>query len=161
MSLFELFHSYFNLDIETGYLTRKFTIGGKQKGGRAGTTHHSGYRIVKIKGKCYAEHRLIWFMHYGYWPFEIDHINLDKSDNRISNLREVTKSQNAWNIKLSSRNSTGTKGLSEVGDAYWRAKISFNGEAHIRHFPKTLKGKKEAISWLKQKRKQLHGEYAR
>lgn len=59
-----------------------------------------GYREIKFKGKTYKEHRLIWLIHYGVLPpkgYDIDHINHDRSDNRIHNLRLATRSQNCMN----------------------------------------------------------------
>ena len=65
-----------------------------------------GYRVGSLKGKRYYEHRLIWLYHYGEWPKDqIDHINGDRSDNRIENLRECAHQQNSFNRK-SDRGST-------------------------------------------------------
>lgn len=60
-----------------------------------------GYRHVKIAGKDYLEHRLAWFYFYGSWPSgHIDHRNGIKTDNRITNLRAATRSQNMQNQRL-------------------------------------------------------------
>lgn len=64
---------------------------------RIGADHGNGYRRTKFEGKIVFEHRLIWFLHHGYWPKEIDHINRIRDDNRIENLRDVTCSQNNLN----------------------------------------------------------------
>jgi hypothetical protein len=67
---------------------------------RAGTLCPTGYRQVKIQGKKYLEHRLIWYLIKGVWPaLEIDHINRKRDDNRIENLREVNHKQNCKNRK--------------------------------------------------------------
>ena len=58
-----------------------------------------GYRKTIVKGISYGVHRLIWKWHHGTEPSLIDHINGDRSDNRIENLREATARQNAWNRK--------------------------------------------------------------
>ena len=67
-------------------------------GKHAGTAHNRGYRAIVIDGVKYAEHRLAWFYVYGEFPKEqLDHINRNRTDNRITNLREATRSQNMAN----------------------------------------------------------------
>lgn len=67
-------------------------------GTRAGYDTDTGYRIVTFKGKKIPEHRLIWCLVYGAFPkHEIDHINQIRDDNRLANLREVTRSENMRN----------------------------------------------------------------
>mgnify|MGYP003125216300 FL=1 len=62
--------------------------------------------------KHYLSHRLIWLHYYGYWPKdEIDHINHDPTDNRIINLREVSRSENQKNMKLGKNSTTGHTGV--------------------------------------------------
>lgn len=70
----------------------------------------NGYIYVSIKGKKYAAHRLAWFYFHGRWPKEdIDHINGNPSDNRIINLREATRKQNAHNRRLGKNNTSGMR----------------------------------------------------
>ena len=71
-----------------------------------------GYKTLGFFGKKYYQHQIIFLMHHGYFPECIDHINQNKTDNRIENLRDVTISQNSQNSKLSKRNVTGIKGIS-------------------------------------------------
>lgn len=83
-----------NLDYnkDTGVFTRIST------GRIAGTDTDNGYRKIGINNKRVYAHRLAWLMHYGYEPKgEIDHINRDRSDNRIANLRDVSASINQRN----------------------------------------------------------------
>lgn len=65
-----------------------------------GTTKQ-GYKLVQFRIHYqqykYLAHHVAWFFTYGYWPSEIDHINHDRADNRIGNLREVSRSENLRN----------------------------------------------------------------
>ena len=70
-----------------------------------------GYLIVKINKRCFKAHRVAWFLYYGEWPkIVIDHINGDRKDNRIENLRDVTHQENCLN-RVSHRE----KGVQNVG----------------------------------------------
>ncbi len=66
-------------------------------GQKAGCTNKAGYRVVKYQDIQYKIHRLVYAYHTGNWPKVIDHINGDRSDNRIENLREVTHVVNSQN----------------------------------------------------------------
>lgn len=73
----------------------------------------SPYSQVKIQGKAHSTHRIIWLMVYGHIPkgMEIDHINGTKKDNRLSNLRLSTPSENKRNRAQYACNTTGFKGV--------------------------------------------------
>lgn len=111
-----------------GKLLRKITRYGKSKGQEAGAFDKQGYRYVRVNDKCYRTHRIIFWMHHGHMPQQLDHINLDKSDNRIENLRECTTKQNAANRKP--RSKTGFKGVSLSNKGYqrYRAQIKPDGK---------------------------------
>jgi len=74
------------------------------------TSHHR-YIRMKVDGKVYPLHRLIFLYHHGYLPKITDHANNDRSDNRIENLREVTQQQNCLNRKIHKNNKSGVKNV--------------------------------------------------
>lgn len=71
----------------------------------------SGYMFVKIRGVLYQLHRIVFALHHGYLPNEVDHIDGNPLNNKIENLREASRSQNLANTKLSKANTTGVKGV--------------------------------------------------
>ena len=88
-----------NYNPETGDLTWKVARGnGSVKAGTvAGHINRGRYVHIRTGGRTYLAHRLAWFLYHGEQPDVIDHINRDKADNRITNLRSVTTSQNLLN----------------------------------------------------------------
>jgi len=100
----------------------------KNNGKRAGCEHSSGYRMIGLLGKKYKEHRIIWMYVYGNYPtLDIDHINRVKNDNRISNLRLLSESDNAQNMVKAQRHSkTGILGVSPSKNKY-QASITAKG----------------------------------
>ncbi|WP_025120640.1 MULTISPECIES: HNH endonuclease signature motif containing protein [unclassified Serratia (in: enterobacteria)] len=82
-------------------------------GRKAGTKHPDGYQQVKLDNVIYLKHRLIWVLFNGEISAEkqIDHINHHRSDNRIENLRLVTKQENLRNCAKGRNNSSGTTGV--------------------------------------------------
>lgn len=87
------------------------------------TRLRSGYarRYVYIDSRSYPIHRIIWLYVYGVWPrHEIDHRDGDGLNNRLSNLREATRTQNCTNIPQRQGTVTGYKGVQRNGDRwYW------------------------------------------
>lgn len=80
----------------------------------AGWKDELGYVYVRVNGKLIPAHRMIWEMHYGKIPegMEIDHINHITDDNRIENLRLVTRKDNCKNVSMSKSNKSGVVGVS-------------------------------------------------
>ena len=96
----------------------------------AGNSHHTGYSFIKINGRMYAAHRLAWLYVYGEFPEnQVDHINHDRFDNRISNLRDVTHKENALNQKTRKTNTSGVTGVSwSKQHKKWMARVMSNGK---------------------------------
>lgn len=120
-------------DPETGIFTRLTTCGGVFRGSLAGYVHGpTGYIMIKVDGKGYRAHRLAWMYMYGVMPKEfIDHVDRCRSNNRIANLRDVTRKQNNENTGLRKDNKSGFVGVS------WFAQV--NGfMAGIRHNGKRI-----------------------
>ncbi len=102
-------------------------------GDEAGTQNASGYVFICVGGVRYKAHRLAWFYHYGEWPSDetpqIDHINGNRADNRIANLRLVTDEQNSRNQKVRSTNTSGRTGVQfHKPRGKWMAVIRNNGK---------------------------------
>ena len=99
-------------DALTGTFTRLTSAGGKQVGSVAGTVDAYGYLVITLNKKIYKAHRLAWMYTYGAWPSgDIDHINQDKQDNRIENLRVSTPAQNKLNISSYTNSSSDKLGV--------------------------------------------------
>ena len=96
----------------------------------AGCQTANGYRQIWFDGKQHMEHRVAWFLHYGEWPDRhVDHINGNRSDNRIANLRLATNSENLCNRRKPRNNTSGYKGVSYVKRyGAYQATIRFDGK---------------------------------
>ncbi|QIG65918.1 HNH endonuclease [Ochrobactrum phage vB_OspM_OC] len=101
----------------------------KFAGKKISTVNGSGYITVKIFDKRYICHRLIWFLVTGEWPDVIDHINGIRTDNRWSNLRNVSGLENNKNMKTFSNNTSGHRGISKSRNK-WKVEISSDGVKH-------------------------------
>jgi hypothetical protein len=93
--------------------------------------------VGNIFGLRLPAHRVVWAIHRGVWPDgEIDHINGDRADNRISNLRDVTRSENARNAAKPRTNRSGVVGVNwRTSKGKWRAYISEGDRTtHLGYF---------------------------
>ena len=100
MLTIERIRHVFTYDKSTGNLVRNFGRGKAKKGSFSSCTDKDGYVVIGVDNKIYRAHRLVWFYVNGEFPDgDLDHINRIKTDNRIANLRCVTKAQNIQNTK--------------------------------------------------------------
>lgn len=154
-------------DAETGILTwkqdrmcgRAYAQYRIAKGDVAGS-ETGGYINVCLNGKLYRAHRLAWLIHYGEWPpNHLDHINGNRSDNRLCNLRTADAAGNARNAKKRADNKSGFKGVCLKKDTgKWGASIAVGGrKMHLGYY----KSPKLAHEAYKAAATRLHGEFAR
>lgn len=121
-------------DCATGiFLWKKSPCNSVKVGAIAGNEHGTGYLQINIDGTKYYAHRLAWFYVHNEWPeSDVDHVNGVRHDNRIANLRSVTKAANVQNMRsATSRNKSGFLGVSHISASQkYRAQIYVDG----RHF---------------------------
>ena len=121
-----------NYNPDTGIFTWKVSRGGVKKDAQAGAKSQ-GYRNIMIDNISYQAHRLAWLYVYGKWPEkDLDHINLERDDNKIVNLREVDDSENKQNQRMYSNNTSGYKGVCWCKNRKkWVASITKNYKTQI------------------------------
>ena len=126
----------FHYDPDTGAITRKTRQGNYPAGSVCFGKFMSGYAKVTYKGRQFPAHRLAWMLHTGQNPPEqIDHINLDRADNRWDNLRAANASTNQQNIRAHTRNQLGIKGIFPLSSrpGLYRAEVCINGRRLQKH----------------------------
>lgn len=126
-------------------------------GAVAGVITNTGYRVMSVDAQKHLAHRLVWFYVHGKWPeHQIDHINGNRADNRLSNLREATPGQNAHNAKARSTNKSGLKGVS-LHRGRWHARIVVDYKMIILGYFPTKEAAHAAYCVAAKK---YHGEFA-
>ena len=144
-------------DLNTGIFVWKVSLNRKIIiGSIAGCLDRFGYILIGINKKSYRAHRLAWLYVYGIWPInEIDHINGNTGDNKITNLRDVTCNINKQNRQFAQRNNKlGVLGVSPQGKLF-RARITINRKyKHLGSFD-TVESAHE--KYLTEKRKYHKG----
>jgi len=114
----EYLRSILDYNPQTGVFTRKVGRRRAKKGDIAGTITSSGYRNIKVDGRCYRAHRLAWLYYYGEWPKgPLDHKDRDRANNAISNLREYVPGE-------IQQNSTRSLGSSKYRGVYWNKRAN-------------------------------------
>jgi len=114
---------------ETGLFHWRVDRKGAKRGDQAGCNYSAGYMRVKVFGHIYIAHRLAWFYVHGRWPTgDIDHINGIRSDNRIANLRDVSRRTNCENLLRSKNNKAAPLGVTlHRKTGRWQAQIKSRG----------------------------------
>ena len=157
----DVLNHHLDYNPETGiFIAKTGGRAGWKIGSPVGTTDR-GYVRIRILGKYYFAHRLAWLMTYGKLDYteQIDHTDGFRSNNRISNLRTATHSQNCQNIGVPKHNKSGIKGVHwSSSTKNWRAQIKLNGKRIIiGHFNDKI----EAGDAYRRYAQQLHGDFQR
>ena len=179
MVTYENAHKLMSYDEDSGRLTWRSrplemfkslkaakTWNARYAGEDAGTIsgHKSGkytqYINITVRPNRYKAHRIIWLMQTGEWPRgHIDHIDGNGLNNKWSNLRDTTISQNSMNQKVRSDSTSGIKGVSyDKSRDVWYAYIDVDGKRKHLGRHETLE---EAAAVRKMAEIKYHGEYAR
>lgn len=126
----DILKKLFKYDPINGCLINKTNRNHKKAGERSGTHDSKGYRRVFVNGQHYAEHRVIWVLAYGYIPRDklIDHINRNRTDNRLDNLRLVSSSENNLNTSAIAMSRSGHRGVYQTRSGKYQAQIRRNGK---------------------------------
>jgi hypothetical protein len=152
---------YFTYDTLTGILRWKHKHCSKIcVGDIAGCPTTHGYLVVRLHGKLYKVHRIVYEMINGPIPphMEIDHVNGTTNDNRIVNLRLATRGQNTINVSKRSDNTSGTPGVSWYKPtSKWTVYINIQGK---RKYLGYFKDEKDAINARINAEKIYHGEFS-
>jgi len=120
----EYLHQVF--DYIDGHFYRKIKTSSFAKLGKINRQGNRGYVIVSVCGRQYLAHRLAWLYVYGFMPSMIDHIDGDKTNNKIENLRSCNYSTNAMNSGVKKRNKLGVKGVFASKNGKYVAQICVN-----------------------------------
>ena len=153
-------HRLFLYNKETGGFIRKVkTAIATNIGDKAGYVNKQGYVQMRVHGKTYQAHSLAWLYVFGEMPALIDHIDGDRSNNAITNLRIADRSTNGFNREKKSESSSMFKGvLWSKKHCKWEAKINANRKRkHLGHF----QCEQEAAHAYNKAAIELHGTYAR
>lgn len=138
-TLYREFHRRFEYD--DGVLRCKIKVKASPKvGEKVGYVGGSGYLQCKCNGRIFTVHQIVFMMHHGFIPPLIDHIDRDKHNNKIDNLRACTDQENQFNKGANANNvSCGIRGVTWVERRkVWRAQMKYNGkQLYFGHY-KTL-----------------------
>ena len=124
----------------------------------AGCKDTNGYIQIRVKGIKYPAHKLAILYTSGVYPEYVDHKNLCITDNSWKNLRVCDKFQNAQNKAVSYNNMLGIKGITKDSHGY-RARVIAYGKKKSKRFKFSTNALEQAITWIQETRKELHGEY--
>jgi hypothetical protein len=146
------------LRIEDGVAYWRERSGPRPAGSLAGNVRRDGYVAIGFRGRVFKLHRVLFLHYHGYLPREIDHIDGNPTNNRISNLRPVTHAQNTRNAKLRKNSRTGVKNVRCRGNGRWEVRLRVDGRCVSFGCFASLA---DASAAAKQARETAYGEFAR
>lgn len=147
-----------NYYYDNGTLYRKKLSGGMRPGSPVGNLTDGGYIRGNVCGVTYYIHRVIWKMHFGTEPEQLDHINRNRSDNRIENLRECSRGENARNVNLFRTNTSGFYGISKCKDRDLYVSYVYKNN---KRYSKKVKTLEIAVDIYEKLALEHHGEFAK
>jgi hypothetical protein len=159
---FEEIDQLLRYEPETGHLFWRVDRGrgsnGAKAGDQAGGVANHGYVQINTRIGRVLAHRLAWLLTHRVMPeVEIDHVNGNRTDNRIKNLRTATRAQNSQNMQMHSDNQTGFKGVHKRNRRF-RAEIMSGGKkTHLGYFATA----QEAHRAYCEAAREYHGKFAR
>lgn len=156
----ETLRDLLHYDPETGEFRWRNCSRPHLNGRIAGTLNTAGYRVIRVSGELHYGHRLARLYQTGAWPVvEVDHRDLDKSNNRWGNLRDATHEENSTNEGLRNSNSSGHKGVYfNKRQQQWHASITVSGRSiHLGYFDDI----EIAAAIYAKASNDLHGEFGR
>lgn len=127
----------------------------KRLAGKAILTKRNGYICLQIHKTQLYGHRVAFYLYHGWLPEQVDHIDRDRSNIRIDNLRAATKAENMRNRTVASNSATGIKNISITSKGYYRISIRCDGKRYYNQFLKL----EDAISWRDYKLAELHKSF--
>ncbi len=146
-------------EYQDGELIRKHRQGNKQAGTTVGCMQKIGYKITVINKKFFYLHRLIFMFHNGYMPSSIDHIDGNKSNNKIENLRPCNASENLSNRSNQSNSKSRHKNVYWLKSrSQWVVALNANNKKHHIGYYNDIN---QAIQAASTARLNLHGNFAR
>ena len=150
----DLVRGLFDYEPSSGHLIWRVAPGGRgRRGAVAGTLDSDGYVVVRYRGRGYKAHRLVWLHVYGVWPEGIvDHINHDRADNRVENLRVVDPLVNANHLSPSLRRGrSGERNVSWYSQyRKWKVMIQHNYRVYFVGYFDSVEQAKAAAALARQ-----------
>lgn len=154
----EIARQALSYDPDSGSLTWLISRGTVKAGSKVCRVSNRGYLTVKIFGKTYQAHRVAWLIVHGEWPITIDHINRQRTDNRLVNLRNATQQQNMCNVPRKRTNTSGVRGVSWHSQSEkWQVEVKADGK---RYYLGSYQDIELAELVASEGRLKLHKEYA-
>lgn len=151
---------HFLFEYRDGHLYWRQSKGRAKAGSKAGYINKFlGREYVRVEGKRYFTHRIVFAMFHGELPEYVDHIDNNPLNNKIENLRKVDASQSQWNTRKQKNNTSGMKGVSyHKKSRAWRVRVSAKNREYCLGYFKDID---DAMRVAVEARKNIHGVYAK